>query len=108
VALNCRIYCLGCSRAAAGRNSNVNSGSRGLLGWSSPGTGYFRRDRGGGELKNRLLKERNFRGDRKTGRRRAPHVIAVNMHDVEVTLDFIDKGIESLRKDIDVMEFDGD
>jgi hypothetical protein len=39
-----------------GQNSNVNSGSPGLLGWSSPGTGYLKRDGGGGELKKRLLR----------------------------------------------------
>ena len=38
------------------QNSNLNSGSRGLLARSSPGIGYFEQDGGGTELKNRLLR----------------------------------------------------
>ena len=34
------------------------------------------------------------------------HVIAVNMHDVEILLDLPDEGIEQAGHDIDVMEFD--
>ena len=38
------------------KNSNANSGNRGWFGLSRPGTGYFREDGEGGELKNRLLR----------------------------------------------------
>ncbi len=38
------------------QNSNANSGSRGLLGRSSPGVGYFEDDGDGAEAKNRLCR----------------------------------------------------
>ena len=53
-----------------------------------------------------LVEEGNFRGNRKVERRDAAHVIAVNVDDMEVTLDLLDESIETVCQDIDVVEFD--
>ena len=53
-----------------------------------------------------LVEEGNFRGNRKLERRDASHVIAVNVDDMEVTLDLLDESIETVCQDIDVVEFD--
>ena len=92
----------------AGSKFEREFGKPGIVGLVKSGDRIFQPRWRRRRAEESLVKERNFRGDRKAGRRRSSHVIAVNMHDVEVTLDFLDEGIESLRKDVDVMEFDSD
>ena len=59
-------------------------------------------------IEKALVEKGYFRRNRKVEGGDSSHVIAVNMHDVEVTLYFLDDRIEPLRKNIDVMEFDCD
>ena len=103
---------MGCDRPAAGSEARSKFerefGKPGIVELVKSGNRIFQARWWRWRAKKSFVKERNFRGDRKTGRRRAPHVIAVNMHDVEVTLDFLDEGIEPLRKDINVVELDSD
>src|ERR1700683_4344750 len=109
MAFNCRTYCSGCNSCCGRRRRRSSKfecefGKSRIVGpikfWNRIFQAGWRRRR----TEKSLVKERNFRGDRKTGRRRSSHIIAVNMHDIEVTLDFLDEGTELLRKDIDVME----
>src|ERR1700733_665557 len=111
MARSCRIYCLGCDsgqRCRDGSKFEFKLRKPGIVGLVKSGKRIFQARWRRWRAEEALVEERNFWGDRKTGRRPASHIIAVNMHDVEVTLDLLDKGIESLRKNIDVVEFDGD
>ena len=52
------------------------------------------------------VEEGDFRSNRKIERSDSSHVIGVNMHDMEITLDLLDEGVEQARSRIDVVEFD--
>src|ERR1700692_3219812 len=105
MAHSCRTCCPDCNSPTSELESEI--GQVGTIGAVQPFHWIFQAGRLRDRIEKALIEEGDLRRDREVEGGYASHVVAVNMHDVEVALDLLDERIEAFCNDIAIVELDG-